>query len=167
MKKFYMKQKVFSFGEKYNIFDENQNVIYHVKGKVFSIHNKLDMYKGEEMIFHMERKLFRFLPEYTLFTPDGSVLATIKKNFAFFGGKLTITSSYGVMELLGQVWQRDFHLNNDGKEVMSVHKKWISWGDSYEISISDDEKVSFYVALAILIDVIFHQESNHSHPSHH
>jgi uncharacterized protein YxjI len=167
MKQFYMKQKVFSFGEKYNIFDENQNVIYHVKGQVFSIRNKMDMYKDEKHLFHFERKLFRFLPEYTLFTPEGDVVATIKKNFTFFGGKMTVHSTYGDMEVVGQIMQRDFHLTKDGQEVMSIHKKWLSWGDSYEISIMDDTQVAFYVALVILIDVIFHQSSSHSSSSHH
>ena len=45
MKQLYLKQKVFSFGEKYNVFDENQNIVYHIKGKVFSLRNKMDMYK--------------------------------------------------------------------------------------------------------------------------
>lgn len=167
MKQFYMKQKVFSFGEKYNIFDENQNVIYHVKGQVFSIKNKMDMFKDEKLLFHFERKLFRFLPEYTLFTPEGEVVATIKKNFTFFGGRMTVHSNDGDMEVVGQIMQRDFHLNKDGKEVMSIHKKWLSWGDSYEISIMDDTQVAFYVALVILIDVIFHQSSGNSSSTHH
>jgi uncharacterized protein YxjI len=167
MKQFYMKQKVFSFGEKYNVFDQNQNLVYHIKGQVFSIKNKMDMFKGDQLVFHFERKLFRFLPEYTLYTPNGEVLATIKKNFTFIRGKLTIESAYGNMELIGQVWQRDFNLTKEGREVMSVHKKWLSWGDSYEITITDDEKEAFYVALVILVDVIFHQSSGNSNASHH
>ncbi len=162
MKNFYMKQKVFSIGEKYNIMDENQQIIYHVKGKVFSIKNKLDMLKGDELIYHFERKLFRFLPVYTLFSPDGSEVATIKKNFTFFGGKMSISSIFGDMEIIGQVWQYDFHVNKNGSEVMSVHKKWLSWGDSYQISIQDDTQEAFYVALVILIDVIFHQQQKRS-----
>lgn len=166
MKNFYMKQKVFSIGEKYNIMDENQHIIYHVKGKVFSIKNKLDMFKGDELIYHLERKLFRFLPEYTLFSPDGNVVATIKKNFTFFGGKMTITSLFGQLEVIGQVWQYDFHVNKNGLEVMSVHKKWLSWGDSYQITIQEDTHESFYVALVILIDVIYHQQKQRSSSSY-
>lgn len=165
MRNLYLKQKIFSFGEKYNVFDENENVVYHIKGKVFSIKNKLDMFKNEKHVFHFERKLFRFLPEYTIFTPEGEVLATIKKNFTFLHGKLTIYSKYGEMELNGQIWQRDFTLSKDGRDVMSVHKKWLSWGDSYEISISDTEYEAFYVAVVILIDAIFHQSSSHSSSS--
>jgi uncharacterized protein YxjI len=71
------------------------------------------------------------------------------------------------MEVIGQIMQRDFHVTKNGNEVMSIHKKWISWGDSYEISIMDDQQVSFYVALVILIDVIFHQSSSNSSSSTH
>ena len=166
MKQFYLKQKVFSFGEKYNVFDKNQNLVYHIKGQVFSIKNKMDMFKENQLVFHFERKLFRFLPEYTMFTPSGEALATIKKNFTFIRGKLTVNSSYGDMEVVGEIFQRDFTVSKNGQEVMSVHKKWLSWGDSYEITIVEDEREAFYVALVILIDVIFHQSSGHSSSSH-
>ena len=67
------------------------------------------------------------------------------------------------MEIIGQVWQYDFHVNKNGQEVMSVHKKWLSWGDSYQISIQEDSQEAFYVALVILIDVMFHQQQKQSH----
>ncbi len=169
MKQLYLKQKVFSFGEKYNVFDENQNIVYHIKGKVFSLRNKMDMYKNDQHIYSMERKLFHLLPLYILLDSDGNEVARIQKNFTLFGGKMTIHSSYGEMQLIGQVFQLDFSLLSDGKEVMSIHKKWISWGDSYEISITDDAHESFYVALVILIDAMYHQSSSHhsSSSSHH
>lgn len=166
MRYLYMKQKVFSIGEKYHIYDEDQNVIYHVKGQFFSIRNKMEMYQGDKHLFHIERKLFRFLPEYTLFSPDGDILASIKKNFTLFGGKLTIHSVYGDMDVNGQILQRDFQLFKDGEEMMTIHKKWISWGDTYEITIKDNQKEAFYVALVILIDAIYHQSSQHSHSNH-
>lgn len=165
MKQFYLKQKVFSIGEKYNVYDENQNVVYHIKGQIFSIRNKMDMYRYDQHIFHMEKKLFRFLPEYTLYNTEGREVARIKKNFTFVGGSLTIHSLYGDMELIGQIMRRDFHVNHNGKEVMSIHKKWVSWGDSYQITINDDANEAFYVALVILIDAIFHQTSSHSSSS--
>lgn len=167
MKQFYLKQKVFTFGGKYNVFDQNQNIVYYIEAKVFSIHNKMNMYMGEELIYHLERKLFRFLPEYTLSNPEGEVLATIKKNFTFFGGKMTINSTYGMMEIVGQVFQRDFQVLKSGTEVMSIHKEWLTWGDTYQITIRDDEKEAFYVALALMIDVMFHESSGHSSSSHH
>ena len=36
-------------------------------------------------------------------------------------------------------------------EVVSLHKAWLSWGDSYELSIADrvDEKMALAVVLAI------------------
>lgn len=165
MKHFYLKQKVFSFGDKYDVFDEHQNIIYHIKGKVFSLRNKMDMYKNGALVYHMERKLFRFMPEFVLLNENQEMLATIKRKFMFVGGKLFIDSIYGQMEIVGQVFQRDFQLINNGQLVMSVHKKWISWGDTYEISITDDQNEAFYVAMAILIDAIFHQSSGHQSSS--
>lgn len=168
MRNLYLKQKVFTWGDKYNVFDSNQNIIYHIKGKVFSLRNKMDMFKNDQFIYHMERKLFHFMPHFTLFNKNQEEEATIIRRFTFIGGKLDIQSKYGQMAMIGQAFQRDFQLTKDGQVVMSIHKKWLSWGDTYEITIHDDEHEAFYVALAILIDVIFHQSSaQHSNTSSH
>ena len=41
--KFYIKQKVFSFKDKFRIMDENQVLQYEVKGKFMSLSNKLEL----------------------------------------------------------------------------------------------------------------------------
>ena len=40
--KFYIKQKVFSFRDKFTVKDLEQNDLYQVKGKLMSISNKID-----------------------------------------------------------------------------------------------------------------------------
>ena len=41
--KFYIKQKVFTLKDKFDITDEHQNLKYQVKGKFMSISNRLEL----------------------------------------------------------------------------------------------------------------------------
>jgi uncharacterized protein YxjI len=60
--KLYIKQKVFSLRDKYNVYNEAQQPVFTVAGE-FSIGAKIHLYDllGVEL-FYIEQKLFRFLP---------------------------------------------------------------------------------------------------------
>lgn len=49
----FIKQRIFSFGDKYDILDENGNVIFYVQSKVFSFGAKIFLYdnNGNEHYF--------------------------------------------------------------------------------------------------------------------
>ncbi len=159
--KYYIKEKVFSIGDKFNIFDEDENTLFKVEGKVFSLGNKLriyDAYNNEAA--YIEQKLFKFLPEYHIYMNDVQV-AKIKKNFTFFSHSFQITSSYGDFSLDGNFLAHDFSIIKEGfGEVAMVSKKWLSFGDSYEINIEDSENQVFMLALVIVIDQVLYDNKN-------
>ena len=57
--KLYIKQKVFSWGAKFNITDENGEERYRVEGEVFTLGKKLHVYdmSGEEVAFIQQKLL--------------------------------------------------------------------------------------------------------------
>ena len=46
--KLYIKQKVFSWGDKFRVYDENYNDRYYVEGEVLSFGKKLHLYSRSE-----------------------------------------------------------------------------------------------------------------------
>jgi len=167
MKTFYLKQKLFSFKDKYKVFDESQNVVYHCEGHFFSCTRQKDFYETafNQHLFSLKRKVFSFLPTYFLSNMKGEIVATIKKQFTFLKHKIDISSSYGDFSIEGNVFAYDFTIISNGEAVVDFHKKWLSWGDSYEISIYDEKNIPFFLALVIMIDDCFH--SNQGNSSHH
>ncbi len=162
MKNFYMKQKVFSFRDRYKVFDQEQNVIYHCEGKMFSISRRMKFLETstETVLFNFRRKIFSFLAKYYLSDPEGKEIAVVKRKFSFLKPKVEIESELGNITLEGDYFAHNFTLFEDGVELANVQKKWISWGDSYVITIHDDSKVVFLLAIIILIDSIFHENHN-------
>lgn len=38
--------------------------------------------------------------------------------------------------------------------IGSVHKKWLSWGDSYEIQVNDEAYEKILIAIVVAIDCV-------------
>ena len=160
MTKLYIKQKVFSFGDKYNIFNEAGQPVFTVQGEVFTFGAKIHLYDatGAE-IFFIQQKLFRFLPEYHIYSGN-TLRAIIKKQFSFFTPKLNIQSEFGDYTFVGNLFGMDFSILLDDITVGELHKIWLSWGDSYELSINNDNDIPLFCALSIAIDHCIHNENN-------
>ena len=79
--KLYIKQKVFSWGDKFTVKDEAGNDTYVVEGEVFSCGKKLHVYDmlGTEVAF-IKQEVFSFLPCYYVFCGEKQV-AEIKKEW--------------------------------------------------------------------------------------
>lgn len=160
MTRLYIRQKIFSLGDKYHIINEMEQPIFQVASEIFTFGAKIHLYDvtGAELFF-IQQKLFKFLPEYHIYNGD-SLSAIIKKEFSFLRPKLTITSQYGDFTFEGELFAMDFVIYSNGQMVGELHKKWLSFGDSYELTIYDDDNAAFFCAIAIAIDHCLHNENN-------
>ncbi|MFI3168122.1 MAG: LURP-one-related family protein [Bacillota bacterium] len=160
--KLYIKQKIFSIGDKYDIYDQNQNAVYSAWGEVFALGNKLHLCdaSGKEVVF-IKQRLLTLLPKFELIV-NGELFATINKKFTFFYKKIEVESPYGNITIDGSFWDHDYSISVDGKLFGSVHKVWMTWGDSYELDINTEDHPEFFVALVLAIDSILEGEKNHN-----
>ncbi len=147
--KLYIKQKVFSWNDKFKVFDEQGNERYFVEGEFFSLGKKLHVYDSErnEAAF-IAQKLFSFLPRYFVYV-NGNEVAEIVKHFSLFRPKYTI-EGLG-WEINGDFFAHDYVISRNGRNIVSISKQWMTWGDCYELEIENenDEIVALAVVLAI------------------
>jgi uncharacterized protein YxjI len=158
--KLYIRQRIFSLGDKYDIYDVNQNVVFNVKSELFTIGAKLhlcDSY-GQEL-YYIKRRITFFLAEYEIYK-NSILCAAISQEFTLFRSKLNVESCYGNFTLKGDLFRMDYEIYKDGIYFGSVHKKWLSWGESYELDIPQEENAGFFCALVIAIDNCMHNENN-------
>ena len=160
--KYYIKQKVFTIGDKYDIYNEQGEPVFHVQGEIFTFGSKLHLYDlaGNELYF-IKRRIFTFLPTYEIYQGD-NLVATAHKQFTFFISRISISSHLGEFVIHGEVFAHEYTIEKDGVVVVEIHKKWFSWGDTYEIDIHDINNISFYLALVITIDNCMHTSSSSS-----
>lgn len=147
--KLYIKQKVFSWGDKFTIKDETGQDRYFVEGEVFSFGKKLHIYNisGQEVAF-IKQEVWSWMPRFYVFCGDRHV-AEIKKAFTFLLPKYTIDGLN--WEINGSFMAHDYQITQNGNPIVSIRKEWMTWGDSYELNISDpqDEILALSVVLAI------------------
>jgi uncharacterized protein YxjI len=151
-----VKQKIFSFGDKFTIKNQYGEDVFQVAGKVFSIGQKLRIMnmQGQEIIY-IEEKLFKFLPEYDIYM-GGQLAAIVRKKFKFFSHSFEIQSDVGSYEIKGDIFAHDFSIYRNGNPVAWVRKEWISFSDAYDIEISDNIDHAFMLAMVIVIDQAIH-----------
>ncbi|MDF2942695.1 MAG: hypothetical protein K0S01_1553 [Herbinix sp.] len=157
--KLYIKQRIFSFGDKYDVYDADENVVFDVESELFTIGAKLHLYdtQGQEL-YYIKRKLTFFLAEYEIYN-NNDLCATISQEFALFHAKLNVDSVLGNFSIDGDFMTMNYQITKDGQYFGSIFKKWLSWGDSYELDIPDEENAGLLCALVIAIDNCLHNEN--------
>lgn len=98
----YIKQRIFTWGDKFSVYDENGNEKYYVEGEVFIFGKKLHLYDlvGNELAF-IEQRLFTFFKhEYTVNGLGWSVH--------------------------GDFFDHDYEVEDNGTMIASVSKEWFT-----------------------------------------
>ena len=145
----YMKQKVFSWGDKFSIYDEAGNEVYYVEGEVFSFGKKLRLYDmvGNELAY-IEQKVLSWLPKYYI-KVNGETIAEVVKEFTFFHPEYTVNGPGWSVH--GDFFDHDYEVVDGDRVIASVSKEWFTLGDAYEISFGAnvDEIAALSVVLVI------------------
>ena len=158
--KLYIKEKVFSWGDKFTVKNEFENDKYIVEGEVFSWGKKLHVYdmRGYEVAF-IKQEVWSFLPRYYVFCGDEQV-AEIKKEFSFLFPRYSI-DGLG-WEIEGSFMAHDYEITQDGRTIVSISKEWMTWGDSYELNIKNPEDEIVALAVVLTIDCVTESNSGSS-----
>ncbi len=145
----YIKQHIFTWGDKFSICDGAGNERYYVEGEIFSWGKKLHLYdlQGNELAF-IEQELMTFLPKYHI-SRNGVEVAEVVKEFTFFKHEYSV-NGLG-WQVHGDFWDHEYEITNGGHAIASVSKEWMTWGDAYEIRFGEgvDEITALSVVLVI------------------
>ena len=156
----YMKEKVFSWNERFTVKDENGWDKYYVEGEFFSLGKKLHLLNvhGEEMAF-IQQQLFTLMPRFTV-SVAGREIAQIRKEFTFFFQRYVI-DGLG-WEIDGDVWAHDYVIRKNGRTIVRITKEWFTWGDSYVLDILDPADELVALAVVLTVDCVAEASRNNS-----
>lgn len=78
-----IKQRVFSWTDSYDVYDENENAKYFVKAEFFSLGHQLHIYdRNDRELGVIRQRLFTLLPAFEI-EIGGQVKGEIRKQFSF------------------------------------------------------------------------------------
>lgn len=148
--KLLFKQKLFSWFGSYDIFDEDNNTVFTVKGQ-FSWTHKLNVYDASgNHIATLQQKFLSFLPTFEIYI-GGEYMGSVKKEFTFFKPKFVIDYKGWTVE--GDFWEFDYTIYDfDKNYVARISKEFFKLADSYIINVNSPEDALPALMLVLAID---------------
>lgn len=158
--KLYMKQKVFSFTDRFMIKDSFENNKYYVEGQLFSLGHKLYIYdmNGRELAF-VKQRLMTWMPKFEVYV-NGNLVTTVVKQFTFFKPSYTLEGINWSIQ--GEFWQHNYCISDGVRDIAAINKAWLSWGDCYEIDIAEGVDEVLTIATVLAIDCVLEAQDTAS-----
>ncbi len=162
MSQLLIKQRVFSWSDTYDVYDEKMQAKYYVKADLFSLGKSIHIYDKatNEEVGYIKQKVLVLLQEYEIFI-HGQSVGRIKRLFSFLKPKFEV--DYGGWQVEGDLFGWSYRCEANGQTVFYVQKKLLSWGDTYILDIVDETEELPALLVNIAIDAACHDGSSGSH----
>lgn len=146
-----IKQRVFSWTDSYDIYDEGGNAKYFVKAEFLALGHQLHVYDANGCEIGMiHQKLLRLLPAFEI-EMDGRTIGEIQKEFTFFCPRYNIDFNGWSVE--GDLMGWDYDVKDScGRAIIHISKELLHWGDTYVIDFENPEDELMGMLLVIAID---------------
>jgi len=153
--RYMIRERFFRLGEDSDILDESGRPVFHVDGKVFTLHDRLVIndLSGRE-VASVHRKLLAFRPTYEI-SVGGREVAKVRKHFFTpFRDSFTIDvpGPYD-LEMNGSLLDHDFTIRRGDRVVATVSKAWLTIRDTYGVEIAPGEDDLLILASILALDL--------------
>lgn len=146
-----IKQRVFSWTDTFDIYDEQGQPMFFVRGKLFSWGHNLVVYDmNQEEIGSVRQRVVSFMPKFEMYC-FGNYLGLIRKELALFRQSYSLDCNGWQVEGDMMGWDYDV-VDGGGNVVMSISKELFRWGDTYVIDIADDVNTLPGLLIVLAID---------------
>jgi len=148
--KLLFKQRLFSWFDSYDIYDEGGNTVFTVKGQLSWGHLlRIFDAKGNE-VGCVREKVLTFLPKFELYV-GGEYMGCIRKELTFFRPCFNI--DYKGWQAQGNFFEWDYSIvDSAGYAVANVTKQLFNWTDTYVIDVNNPADVLYALMLVLAID---------------
>jgi len=161
--RYVIREKFFHLGEDSDITDETGQPVYHVDGKVFTLHHTLVMHdlSGNE-VATIRQHLVALTPTFEV-TRGGQEVAEIRKKlFTFFGDRLTVDiPGPDDLEVQGDILEHEYTIARQGQVIATASKRWISLTATYGVDIAPSQDDVLIIACVLALDLVEDEEHDH------
>ena len=148
--KLLFKQRLFSWFDSYDIYDEAGNTMFVVKGELAWGH-LLRIYdaNGNEVGYIKER-ILTWLPKFEMYIGN-HYIGCISKELTFFVPKYNVDCNGWHVD--GDLFEWDYQILNDsGRPVANIAKELWNWTDTYVINVYNPQDALCALMLVLAID---------------
>ena len=148
--KLLFKQRLFSWFDSYDIYDEAGNTVFTVKGAV-SWGHLLRIYDANgNKLGYIQERVFSLLPKFEMYIGD-SYVGSINREFTLFIPRYNI--EYKGWQVEGDWFEWDYMiLDTHGASVATITKEIWNFTDTYSIDVKKSEDALCALMLVLAID---------------
>ena len=148
--KLLFKLRLFSWYASYDIYDEDGNSVYTVKGQL-SWGHCLKIYDADDHeVGTIQERILTLLPKFEVYLGNQSA-GCISKEISFFIPRFNI--DYNGWHVEGDFFEWDYSiLDQSGRQIAEVSKQLFNWTDTYVIDVQNPNDALGALMLVLAID---------------
>ena len=148
--KLLFKQRIFSWLDSYDIYDEYGNTVFTVEGKLSWGHRLHILDSHGVHIATVKEEVLTFLPRFALYMGECQV-GCIEKRLTFF--KPSYVIDFNGWHIEGNFFEWDYTiLNASGAVVAEIGKELFHMTDTYTIDIAREQDAIYALMVTLAID---------------
>ncbi|MBQ5910947.1 MAG: LURP-one-related family protein [Clostridia bacterium] len=148
--KLLFKQRLFSWLDSYDIYDETGAVMFSVKGELAFGHQLRIYDAAGNPIGCVKQRILTFLPKFELYRGE-EYLGSICREFTFF--KPSYNIDFCGWNVQGDWFEWDYQITDAlGDTVATISKQIWNWTDTYTIDVADPKDAFYALMLVLAID---------------
>ncbi len=145
-----IKQRVFSWTDSYDVYDENGQPRYFVKAEFLTLGHQIHVYDiqtGREL-GSIHQRLLTFLPAFEVVL-NGRTVGSVRKRFSLLFPRYDV--DYRDWSVEGDLLNWDYEVTRGSETVMTISKELLHWGDTYTLRYQNpaDELPGLLLVIAI------------------
>ena len=148
--KLLFKQRIFSWFDSYDVFNEKGDTVYRVEGQL-GLGHKLYIYDCYNAhIGTVKEEILSFLPRFALYENE-QYIGKITKQLSLFKPKFTL--EYKDWKIEGNFLEWDYQIvDHYGKTIGFINKEVFHMSDTYSLTIEHEEDALYVLMIVLAID---------------
>lgn len=150
--KLYIRQKALSWRGRFFVRDADGKDRYYAEGDTTAIGQRIRVFDmdGCEVI-SIQQKRGMLTTEYLISRYDEQV-AVIQQTYSWFRPRYEVSGLDWVAT--GSLLEHRYVISKRGQTLATIRRKWLTWGDSYELDVEDEQNVAGALAVLLTIDFV-------------
>ena len=146
-----IKQRVFSWTDSYDVYDEKNNPRYFVTADFLTLGHHIRVYdkKTDRELGSIHQKLLTLLPRFDIVI-DGQLQGSVSKEFSLFVPRYHV--DFRGWHVEGDLFGWDYQVYYGDARVMSISKELLAWGDTYVLNYTNPAYEMPGLLLVLAID---------------
>ncbi len=148
--KLLFKQRMFSWLDSYDIFDETGRVLYRVKSQLSWGHKMVIYDANDNEVGVVVQRILTFLPKFEIYE-HGNYIGCLSREFTLF--KPSYNIDYNGWHVDGSFMEWDYEITDRrGYTVAEISKELFNWTDTYSINVADPSDTLRALMFVLAID---------------